>query len=191
MKADTQSLDKIRTIKDLVARSQEGEMTAFGELFEQFQPLVMSILLRRLRNYGDAQELSQDIFIKAMTKIHQLEVPEAFVGWLKSITIRMSINFLQRKRIASAGDLAAIEWVESAEQSPFETAVDAEKRLEVRRGLEQLRDLDRETLEAFYVRGCSILEMSDEFAAPVGTIKRRLHVARHRLEAEIGVEAVA
>ncbi|MEQ1906823.1 MAG: sigma-70 family RNA polymerase sigma factor, partial [Pirellulaceae bacterium] len=44
---------------------------------------------------------------------------------------------------------------------------------------------DRETLEAFYVQGKSILEMSDEFDAPVGTIKRRLHVARHRLEEAI------
>ena len=46
--------------------------------------------------------------------------------------------------------------------------------------------MDRETLEAFYVRGHSLLEMSDEFDAPVGTIKRRLHVARKRLAQEMG-----
>ncbi|MEZ6095341.1 MAG: sigma-70 family RNA polymerase sigma factor [Pirellulaceae bacterium] len=191
MTAKLKSFEKVRSIKDLVVRAQTGDKAAFGELFEQFQPLVMSILLRRLKNYGDAQELSQDVFIKAMTKLHQLEVPEAFVGWLKSITVRMSINFVQRKRVATSGDCIAIDMAESAEQDPFELALASESRREVTRCLKRLRDLDRETLEAFYVRGQSILEMSDEFDAPVGTIKRRLHVARHRLEAEIGAEAVA
>ncbi len=47
------------------------------------------------------------------------------------------------------------------------------------------RDLDRETLTAFYIRGQSLIEMSDHFDAPVGTIKRRLHVARKRLSKEV------
>jgi RNA polymerase sigma-70 factor (ECF subfamily) len=55
----------------------------------------------------------------------------------------------------------------------------------VRDGLRKLRTLDRDTLVAFYVRGQSLLEMSDQFDAPVGTIKRRLHVARQRLAKEI------
>ncbi len=191
MQAKTKSLEKIRTVTELVIRAQAGDRDAFGDLFEQFQPLVMSILLRRLRNYGDAQELSQEVFIKAMTKLHQLQVPEAFVGWLKSIAVRMSINFIQRKRLTTCGDGAFVELVESTEQTPLQSAVDAESRCEVHAKLGRLRDLDRETLEAFYVQGQSILEMSDQFSAPVGTIKRRLHVARHRFESEIGEEAVA
>ena len=49
---------------------------------------------------------------------------------------------------------------------------------------------DRATLEAFYVRGQSLLQMSDEFDAPLGTIKRRLHVARLRLAKEVEPMAV-
>jgi RNA polymerase sigma-70 factor (ECF subfamily) len=45
--------------------------------------------------------------------------------------------------------------------------------------------LDRSTLVAFYVDGRSLNEMSDDFAAPIGTIKRRLHVARKRLAKEV------
>ena len=45
--------------------------------------------------------------------------------------------------------------------------------------------LDRSTLVAFYIQGQSLVEMSDEFSAPVGTIKRRLHVARKRLAKEL------
>ena len=45
--------------------------------------------------------------------------------------------------------------------------------------------MDRETLDAFYVRGQSLIEMADEFDAPIGTIKRRQHTARKRLAKEV------
>ena len=56
---------------------------------------------------------------------------------------------------------------------------------ELRQGLDGLKALDRATLEAFYLRGRSLQQMSCEFATPVGTIKRRLHVARKRLRQEL------
>ena len=52
-------------------------------------------------------------------------------------------------------------------------------------GLERLKPLDRATLVAFYIRGRSLKQMSRDFETPVGTIKRRLHVARNRLREEL------
>ena len=57
----------------------------------------------------------------------------------------------------------------------------------VRDGLARLRTLDRQTLEAFYVKGRSLKQMSGDFRAPLGTIKRRLHVARQRLGQGSGI----
>ncbi|MEM6655631.1 MAG: sigma factor-like helix-turn-helix DNA-binding protein, partial [Planctomycetota bacterium] len=71
------------------------------------------------------------------------------------------------------------------ERTPLDSALAGERAVQVRVGLGRLRDLDRTTLEAFYVRGESLAEMSVAFEAPVGTIKRRLHVARKRLAAEL------
>jgi RNA polymerase sigma-70 factor (ECF subfamily) len=70
-------------------------------------------------------------------------------------------------------------------RTPLNAAVECERAASVHVGLKRLRALDRATLVAFYVRGQSLLEMSDSFDAPVGTIKRRLHVARQRLAKEI------
>ena len=61
--------------------------------------------------------------------------------------------------------------------------VRAERCEELRKGLEKLKRTDRETLVAFYIQGRSLKQMSREFETPVGTIKRRLHVARNRLRA--------
>ena len=69
--------------------------------------------------------------------------------------------------------------------TPLTAAIKSERRMHVRKGLARLRDLDRRTLEAFYMQGRSLVQMSDEFEAPLGTIKRRLHVARKRLAKEV------
>ena len=71
------------------------------------------------------------------------------------------------------------------DDSPLESVLEIERESQLRAGLSRLRELDRETLVAFYVKGQSLLEMSDEFEAPLGTIKRRLHVARKRLAKEV------
>jgi len=69
--------------------------------------------------------------------------------------------------------------------TPYSLAVESERRSQVHAGLDQLRELDRETLHAFYIQGQSLIEMSKDFQSPIGTIKRRLHVARKRLAREL------
>ena len=70
-------------------------------------------------------------------------------------------------------------------QTPLASALAEERQTQVREGLDRLGEMDRDTLLAFYVQGQSIVEMSDRFDSPVGTIKRRLHVARKRLAKEL------
>ena len=159
-----QDTNKLRAVQ-LVRAAQTGDREAFGELFQRYERHVFAIALRRLGDYAEAQELTQDVFIQALTKLDQLRTPEAFGGWLRSITNRMAINRVVRK----------------AHDQPLDEAIEHEEAVNVRDGLAHLGDLDRETLEAFYVRGRSLIEMADEFDAPLGTIKRRLHVARKRL----------
>jgi RNA polymerase sigma-70 factor (ECF subfamily) len=69
--------------------------------------------------------------------------------------------------------------------TPLVVVLAREREDQVHRGLRKLRAMDRETLEAFYFEGRSLIEMSRKFDTPVGTIKRRLHVARKRLAKEL------
>ncbi len=176
--------DKLRVV-ELVLAAQAGDRDAFGELFERYERHVYAVALRRLADHTDAQELVQDVFVQAMLKVDQLRQPECFGGWLRSITHRMAINRMVRRGpdIATEPETLAATCVESV--TPLENILEFEREEQVHAGLKRLRELDRETLEAFYVKGHSLLEMSDEFDAPVGTIKRRLHVARKRLAKEV------
>ena len=166
---------------ELVTRAQNGDRQAFGQLFERFERHVLAIGLRRLSDYGEAQELCQDVFIQAMKKIDQLRTPEAFPGWIRQITTRMAINRLVRRNGDISLEPEALEATAIETETPLARVLTRERATQVRQGLSKLGRIDRETLVAFYVHGRSLNEMAGDFEAPVGTIKRRLHVARKRL----------
>jgi RNA polymerase sigma-70 factor (ECF subfamily) len=176
---------KERTVGELVRAAQSGDREAFGLLFERYRSTIYTLAMRRVRNADEAEELTQDVFIQAMQKIDQLRVPEAFGGWLRQIVHRMALNRITRNRNALACDPETLEATCLATGSPETEAQDREQAATIRVHLGRLGTLDQKTLTAFYLQSKSLLEMSNEFEAPVGTIKRRLHVARKRLAKEM------
>jgi len=174
-------------ILDLIQKAQAGDRAAYGQLTERFQPAVYAVALARLRNPVEAQEVAQEVFIHAMTKLDQLRDPHCFAGWLRQITVRMAINRLTRRGPAYGTDPEILQNTVGEERSPLDDLVRAEQHAELYRGLERLKDVDRDTLVAFCIHGRSLKQMSREFETPVGTIKRRLHVARNRLRKQLEV----
>ena len=173
------------TITELVLAAQAGDREAFGELFERYRPTIVALALRRVRNADEAEELAQDVFVQAMQKLHQLRVPDAFGGWLRQIVHRMAINRLTRQRAALACDPETLEATCFSIGSPDDIAEGREQATVIRNSIDRLGSLDQQTLKAFYLQSKSLIEMSNQFEAPVGTIKRRLHVARKRLAKEM------
>lgn len=170
---------------NLVERAQCGERDAFGELVRQFEPTVFATVLRRLRNRSEARELTQDVFVQAMRKLDQLREPERFAGWLRQIAIRMSINRAVRRPHETAFSPDTFNAFKSSPDTALDNLMKAERAREVRGGLDRLREVDRQTLIAFYFEGQSLKQMSDQFDRPIGTIKRRLHTARNRLRDQL------
>ena len=185
MNALTTQIREISKTATLVLRAQDGDRDAFGELFEMYRDSVQAIAMRRLGDINEAQELSQDVFVQAMQKIDQLRQPECFGGWLRAITVRMSINRAIRRAPSVSAEPEIMEATVATSDTPVDAALDVERAEQLHLGLGRLGDLDRETLEAFYVQGQSLIEMAEVFEAPVGTIKRRLHVARKRLAKQV------
>lgn len=165
----------------LIQRAQTGDRQAFGDLVQRFQPAVFAVAMARLRDPNEATELTQEVFIHAMTKITQLRDPHCFVGWLRQITVRMAINRVTRKAPVQGAEPEILQNAAGAQVGPLDEMIRSETRTEIWKGLDRLKPLDRATLVAFYIKGRSLKQMSREFETPVGTIKRRLHVARNRL----------
>ena len=181
----TQQLLEEDTETSLVLAAQQGDREAFGRLVLRYERSVYATAYRRLNNHAEAQEVCQEVFVKAMEKIGQLRVPECFGGWLRSMTGRMAINRALRKAPSVALEPQSMAAVCVESETPLSAALAHEQRSQVRAGLRRLGRMDRDTLVAFYVDGQTLIEMSDHFDSPVGTIKRRLHVARKRLAKEL------
>ena len=80
----------------LVRAAQGGDRSAFGALYEQYARMVHGILLAHVP-YSEAEDLVQDVFIRALQQLRSLREPEAFGSWLASIARRAAVD-LHRKR---------------------------------------------------------------------------------------------
>src|SRR6266849_6662478 len=140
----------------VVERARSGDRSAYGELVERFQTTVYAVALARLRNPTDAQELVQEVFIHAMTKLGQLRDPHCFAGWLRQITVRMAINRMTRRAPVIGAAQEVLQEAPAAEQTPLDEMVRAEQKAELWKGLNRLKEMDREALVAFYIHGRSL-----------------------------------
>lgn len=164
-----------------VIQAQAGDREAFGTLVVQFESRVFGIVMQRLRNTAEADEVTQEVFLRAFRKLSQLNEPRAFVGWLCQIAARLSINRAVRRPPELPCEPESFELQQQAQDNPASKLMQNEDAEQLRTGLDRLGDLDRATLWAFYFEGQSLKEMSVVFDSPIGTIKRRLHTARNRL----------
>jgi RNA polymerase sigma-70 factor (ECF subfamily) len=183
-------IEQIRTrswteVAELVQQAQEGDREAFGRLVEQFQPTVQAIALRRLGNVSEAMELTQEVFLHVLRRIHQLREPERFAGWLRQMAVRMAINRATRRVAPATVEAGVLEGAYEHADQPVDELITRERAERLWAAMRRLKTLDRETLVAFYIRGLSLVEMAGELDVPLGTIKRRLHTARNRLRLEL------
>jgi RNA polymerase sigma-70 factor (ECF subfamily) len=169
----------------VVRRAQVGDREAFGKLAEQFQPTVYAIALRRLGNASDALELTQEVFLHVLERIDQLREPERFAGWLRQVAVRMAINRATRRLFPPSVEVGVLERASEQTEEPLAQLITRERSERVWAALGRLKALDREALDAFYIRGHSLIEIAELLGVPLGTVKRRLHTARKRLKAEL------
>jgi RNA polymerase sigma-70 factor (ECF subfamily) len=168
----------------LVQRAQAGDRSAYGQLVEQFQSQVYALALAWMHDVAEAQELSQEVFLRALVKLRQLRAPECFAAWLQRLARRLAYN-RRRRRLPATASNDLLPQLPAADRGPLEELLRAEVRDAIREGLHHLRAADREVLLAFYFEGHSVQHISQKLGVPVGTVKRRLHVARHRLQRQL------
>ena len=85
------------SLTPLVLRAQSGDGDAFSDLVVLFQSRIYGIVMQRLRNTAEADEVVQEVFLRAFRKLPQLQEAERFGGWLCQIAVRLSINRAVRR----------------------------------------------------------------------------------------------
>lgn len=82
---------------ELVRRVASGEGVAAGEVYDRYAALVRAVLLDATGSVADANELVQEVFLRALTRIGQLRQPERLCGWLVGIARRQGAEYRRGK----------------------------------------------------------------------------------------------
>lgn len=91
----------------LIRAAQGGDRAAFGRLYEQYERLIHGILLAHVA-YDDAEDLMQDVFVKALQQLPNLREPAAFCSWLIAIARRVATDHRRSRKSTTPLDLIPV-----------------------------------------------------------------------------------
>ncbi len=178
---------------ELVARVLDGSAAAFRGLVERYQRPVLSVIARMVGDPTLAEDLAQEVFVKAYRKLHTYDPRRKLASWLFKIAHNTTIDHLRRARL----DTVPLETTTADGEDSWETlraseAEGPERRAEAAQliaGLEaalgRLRPSYREILLLRFQQGLAYHEIVEVTGLSMGTVKVRLHRARKRLAAEL------
>jgi RNA polymerase sigma-70 factor (ECF subfamily) len=180
---------------DLVARSKAGDIPAFGELVRRYQKPVFRIVLRMVKNQDDADDLTQDTFVRAHRGLKTFKEEFDFHPWLYRIAVNQAINLINKRKRQAAVDLEDVPEGDIKTGPEPESPVQAASRQELLRTLESaLERLPEEQRAVFLLRvqeGLSYEEIAKTMNTPKGTVMSRLARARMALRKYIDADAPA
>ena len=147
---------------------------------EIFYPLMRRFLIKvlvekNIVNPFRINDLVQDALIQIHRKKDMLKDSRAVVAWSKTIVIRLAINYVERNHDDTAILDKDMAW---KDEDPANDMILEDRKNHINWVLNNLSEIDRVSLRQFYFCGMSLKDMSAIDDTPIGTIKRRLHVAR-------------
>lgn len=168
--------------RQLVERTLGGDMGAFEELVQRHREVVYRVAARVV-GAENADDVSQDAFLRAFHRLERFRGESAFRSWLLQITHNAALTALARRREEPVGVASEVEAQASTgrERTPAERLEESERRERLELKLRELRPEHRTVLVLRDIEGLSYDEIADASEAPLGTVKGRLHRARSEL----------
>ena len=173
---------------DLIQRVLDGDQDAFSTLVNKYQKSVHALVWRKIEDFHIAEELTQDVFLKAYKRLSTLKRPEHFPGWLYVIATRHCVSWLRKKQVPIRSlDAMSTDELEEACYAQYEvarnetTAIEQRREL-VKRLLKKLPESERTVVTLYYLAEMSGAEISQFLGVSPNTVRSRLHRARQRLE---------
>ncbi len=167
-----------------VRRVQAGDRAAFRTLVERYERMVFSITHRFAETPADAEDMAQDIFVKAYRRIDRLRRPERFASWLYGIALNHGRDYAKNVRRLTYAFSATerADWEVEDERRGQDAALEAEE--DGRRLWDALDRLSPAYATPFLMKyrdGMTYQAMADRLGVSVSALKVRVHRARKQL----------
>ncbi len=178
---------------ELVEKAQAGDQTAFHRLVDHYQPEIYRMIYYRSRSKMDADDLTQDVMLKAYKNIGRLKSPEVFRSWLYRIAVNRVRDYYRKKQFRSLFGMVSMDDESFHETEEMAVAPEAEggiSRKDFWRQIEQmLTAFSRMEKEVFMLRffdQMTIKEISDTLKKNESTIKTHLYRALRKAKEMAG-----
>jgi RNA polymerase sigma-70 factor (ECF subfamily) len=172
--------------RQAVAACQQGEREAFDRLVERYQRDVYRLCYRYVNNHQDANDMAQDVFLKAYRAIGRFRGDSSFSTWLYRIAVNTCLNFRAARRIPQ-DELS--DQIADGGASAAERLHDAERSARVRHAVARLPEKQRATLILKIYQDLTHEEVAGILGSTVGTVKANLFHALANLKKLLAVEA--
>lgn len=175
----------------LIGQAQSGDSGAFEQLVFMYQDQVYSNCMRLTGNYSDAEDLAQEVFVKAYTGIKSFRQEADFGTWLHRIAVNLWINICRKEKkvVTFSIDNKIATDDGDMEREIEDDGVSLQEQIEqqdlgrqIQKSLKMLNEEFRIVLVLRYLEEYSYQEISDTIGVPLGTVKSRISRAAKQLQ---------
>ncbi|MEE9369459.1 MAG: sigma-70 family RNA polymerase sigma factor [Pontiella sp.] len=179
---------------ELVLKAQQGDIHAFDMLVERYHGRIYGLTYNMCSNREDAEDLTQEVFVKAFEALPRFKGKSSFYTWLYRIAVNKTINYRKkrnRKRALSLDQFdQEIKIDESyndltSKGSPLRNISLSELQIKLNEALQSLSEKHRTVVVMHDMQGIPHEEISKVVGASVGTVRSRLFYARQQMQAEL------
>lgn len=170
---------------EIISKVLQGEHNAYADLVTRYQNYVFTLTLRLIKSREDAEEIAQDVFVKAYRSLADFRGESKFSTWLYTITNTTCITFLRKKKLEvhSLDNEKVFEMADSKDSGLRANMIEQKSRVSmVNKAIAMLSPDDAEVITLFYKAEQNLEEIARILGLEANTAKVRLHRARGRLK---------
>jgi len=180
----------VKAKKDLeiIEFALKGEEKAYADLLDRYQDSIYFLLLKKIGNENDAEDLTMETFGKAFNNLSQYTPVYAFSTWLFRIAINNCIDFVRKRKIRPQAFDTGIDFNDpenasftSLNPNPEELIIKKEKATELKSLIQTLKPRYARLIDYRYYQELSYEEIAEVMQLPLGTVKAQLFRARELL----------
>ncbi len=177
----------------LIREAQDGNSDAFGELVKHYDQAILRLTFQVTRSEHEAQDVYQDVFLRAFQNVGRFKFQCSFYTWLYRIAINLCIDHLRRRRFRAevspngvSADGEPYDYLdgvrdERASSNPERHLAQRELARSIRRALNRLSPRERMVFELKHYQGMRLRTVAEILDTTEGTAKNILYRATHKL----------
>ncbi len=167
-----------KTDNELISEVLNNKAENYKELILRYQKPVFNLVIRMVRNYDEAKDITQNIFIKAYYNLATFNFEHKFFSWLYRIGVNESLNFINNRKQYD-------EYYEENfrnEKSPADIFEKNEESIKIHKAVNMLKEEYRTLIILKHFQELSYDEIAEVVSIPVNKVKSRLFTARNLLK---------